>query len=83
MRLSEKVAFVTGGTSGIGRSIELLFAKEGAKVGIAARREEEWAQVVKEICEAAARRNLRSNRRHASSRLRQGGRGDGRCFRQV
>ena len=37
-RLSEKVAIVTGSSSGIGKAIALRFGEEGAKVVVAARR---------------------------------------------
>jgi len=39
--LQNKVAIVTGGTSGIGRDTAVLFSKEGAKVVVAGRREVE------------------------------------------
>ncbi|KAA9021026.1 SDR family NAD(P)-dependent oxidoreductase [Niallia endozanthoxylica] len=51
MRLEGKVAVITGGTFGIGESTALLFAKEGAKVVIAARNEEKGTRVVNQIKE--------------------------------
>jgi NAD(P)-dependent dehydrogenase (short-subunit alcohol dehydrogenase family) len=44
-----KVTLVTGGTSGIGRATAMAFGKEGAKIIIAARRENLGNEVVKEI----------------------------------
>ena len=44
-----KVALVTGGNSGIGKATAVAFAKEGAKVAIAARREALGRETVKEI----------------------------------
>ncbi|MEC8177461.1 MAG: SDR family NAD(P)-dependent oxidoreductase, partial [Pseudomonadota bacterium] len=34
MRVAGKMAFVTGGASGLGRASSLMLAKEGAKVAV-------------------------------------------------
>ncbi len=46
MRLHNKIAIVTGASSGIGKEIALTFAREGAKVAAVARRIERLEEIV-------------------------------------
>ena len=49
MRLADRVALITGATSGIGRATALLFAREGARLALNGRNDERGHAVVSEI----------------------------------
>lgn len=51
MKLTEKVAIVTGGGRGIGRAIAVMFAQEGAKVVVTARSVDEIEDAARQIRE--------------------------------
>jgi NAD(P)-dependent dehydrogenase (short-subunit alcohol dehydrogenase family) len=53
--LKEKVAIITGASSGIGRATAKLFARAGAKIVVAARRKAELESLVREIADQGGR----------------------------
>jgi NAD(P)-dependent dehydrogenase (short-subunit alcohol dehydrogenase family) len=55
-KLLNKVALITGGDSGIGRSVAVHFAREGADVAIIYKEEDEDAQDTKQMVEKEGRR---------------------------
>jgi NAD(P)-dependent dehydrogenase (short-subunit alcohol dehydrogenase family) len=57
-KLSGKIGLVTGGDSGIGRSVSVLFAREGADVAIAYLSEHADAEETKRLVEEEGRRCL-------------------------
>jgi NAD(P)-dependent dehydrogenase (short-subunit alcohol dehydrogenase family) len=55
MRLQNKVALITGGTSGIGEATAILFAKEGASIAVTGRNEKRGHAVANQILQSRGR----------------------------
>src|SRR4029077_16431525 len=63
--MNAQVVLITGGLTGIGRATALAFAKEGARVVVSGRRDEEGQKLVSEIRKAGAEAEfIRADVRH-------------------
>src|SRR5215470_9025435 len=58
MRLENRAALITGGTSGIGEATCLLFGREGASVAVVGRNTERGKSVAKRISDAGGNANF-------------------------
>ena len=52
--MNTKVVLITGALTGIGRATALAFAKEGARLMVSGRRDEDGAKLVAELRESGA-----------------------------
>ena len=80
-RLTDKVAVITGGDSGIGKAVAMAFAREGADVLVSYLSEDEDAEDTRRWVEQAGRRCVLmrgdlSIRFHRPGRCREGASGD-------
>lgn len=57
-KLADKVALITGGDSGIGRAVAVLFAREGANVAVTYLNEQKDAEETKRLVEAEGKKCL-------------------------
>ena len=83
-KLNDMVALITGGDSGIGRSVAVLFAREGADVAIAYLDEHEDAKETKRAVEKEGRRCITAAWRRSRPGILPGGsEADDRGVRQA
>ena len=68
-QMNGKVAVVTGASRGIGRDMALVFAREGARVVVSARTEEEGESPISDQYSDHARTHSRGRRRGHRSGL--------------
>lgn len=83
-KLEGKVALITGGDSGIGRAVAVLFAREGADIAISYLTEKFDAEATKKAVEAEGRRCVTisgdvSKRAHCNKAVQRTVKGTGRA----
>ncbi len=83
VNLGRAIVVVTGASSGIGRDTAIAFAKAGASLVLAARREDRLRDLAGEIERHGRRASRGSDRRHAGGRRRATGGGDARRVRAM